>query len=112
MPRYPNRPNDFDLNELKSSLFVPYGLSRELFFRAIILGFVQITPRKKLKDIFRERAQADLLYQYPLLWYPRFNRTTPILLELGGQRLNGYNTKRAAFRKDMLTPENIICTGL
>jgi hypothetical protein len=39
------------------------------------------------------------------LWYPRFKRTTPTLLEFGGNSLSGYNTERGAFRKDMLMPE-------
>jgi hypothetical protein len=39
------------------------------------------------------------------LWYPRFKRTTPTLLEFGGNSLSGYNTERGAFREDVLMPE-------
>jgi len=39
------------------------------------------------------------------LWFPRFKRTTPTLLEFGGNTLNSYNTEREAFWKDVLMPE-------
>ena len=67
MPRFPNRPNDFD-----------------------IYCSVQGVPMEPPSFI---------------LWYPRFKRTTPTLSEFGGKSLNGYNTKRGAFWKDMLMPE-------
>ena len=68
-----------------------------------------MTPGQKLRwpEVLDLRSLRWQLLFKPLqhLWFPRFKRTTPTLLEFGGNTLNSYNTEREAFWKDLLMPE-------